>query len=47
MFTLEAGDDDVLRRVRATLAPLPAADPMALARVLAAVHGRSASRSSP
>ena len=42
-FTLDEGDDEVLRRVRATLAPLPAADPMAVARVLAAVHGRAPS----
>ena len=35
------GDDDVLMRVRATLAPLPAPNPQAVARVLAAVHGRA------
>lgn len=33
-------NDPVLQRVRATLAPLPAADPMAVARVLNAVHAR-------
>lgn len=37
-------DDDVLQRVRATLAPLPPANPQAVARVLAAVHGRAPSR---
>ena len=34
--------DDVLLRVRDTLSPLPPADPAAIARVLAAVHGRPA-----
>ncbi len=38
--------DDVLSRVHATLAPLPAADPQAIARVLSAVHGRRQSRRS-
>lgn len=38
------GDDDVLMRVRATLMPLPAANPQAVARVLAAVHGRQSAR---
>ena len=37
-------NDVVLQRVRATLAPLPAADPMAVARVLSAVHGRGVPR---
>lgn len=38
------GDDDVLMRVRATLVPLPAANPQAVVRVLAAVHGRAPAR---
>ena len=38
-------DDAVLQRVRATLAPLPAVDPMAVSRVLSAVHGRRPRRS--
>lgn len=40
----EDGDDELLRRVRGALAPLPPANPMAVARVLQAVHGRAPSR---
>jgi hypothetical protein len=34
-------NDAVLQRVRATLAPMPPVDPLAVSRVLSAVHGRA------
>ena len=40
----DGGGDEVVQRVRAVLAPLPPADPMAVARILSAVHGRAPSR---
>ncbi|HYW33097.1 MAG TPA: isoamylase early set domain-containing protein [Gemmatimonas sp.] len=40
----DGGDDELLRRVRGALTPLPPANPMAVARVLQAVHGREPSR---
>ncbi|MES2522023.1 MAG: isoamylase early set domain-containing protein [Gemmatimonadota bacterium] len=40
----DGGDDEVVQRVRATLAPLPASDPAAIARILSAVHSRAPSR---